>query len=75
MNNPKISFQKEISDINLYPGELLTVWLNRLSETASKRKAVQIELRVTKHGKCELFYSEKNGGVNIRSFKEWENPE
>jgi hypothetical protein len=75
MNNPKIMLEHEIDEIQIFPGEMLTVWLHSYGRHEEKREAVQIELRVHpgQYGKREIFISDKIGTVTIhQDFADWE---
>ncbi len=52
--NPWKNETIEMGDINVYPGECLTVWLNHASRSGD-RDAVQVELRVTPEGRIDIF--------------------
>jgi hypothetical protein len=46
----------DIDDINIYPGEILTIWANTKSR-ADDREACQVEVRVNKYGVVEIFHN------------------
>lgn len=72
MNKPKIT--AEVDNIDLYPGQALTVWLNGFSQYDGRREAVQVELRVVpgKYGKHEIYISEKFTGAQVHhGFDDW----
>ena len=56
----------DVSDVNIYPGETMTVWLNR-NGRHREREAVQVELRVREDGMPEIFCDRLRG----KSFKGW----
>ena len=71
MTKPTIN--TTVDDINVYPGETLTVWLNAYGREG-KREAVQVELRVVPgaHGKAEIFISQKGTGAQVfHGFEDW----
>lgn len=71
MNKPTII--TTVDEINVYPGETLTVWLNAYGRK-KKREAVQVELRVVPgaHGKAEVFISQKGTGAKVfQGFEDW----
>ena len=67
MEKARMMIQQEVRDINIYPGEFITVWLNR-NEKAEVRNAIQVELRVT-DGKLEIFTNFKE--VSVLDFEYW----
>jgi hypothetical protein len=71
--NPRKSIDLEFDHINVYPGETLTVWLNRTGRNDDIRDACQIEVRVDSLGRAELFISDKTHTPKIhQDFSEWE---
>jgi hypothetical protein len=56
----------DIDDIDIYPKETLTVWMNK-RERNKERDAIQVELRIHEDGTPEIFCDQLKG----RSFKNW----
>ena len=67
MEKARMMIQQEVSDINIYPGEFITVWLNR-NEKAEVCNATQVELRVT-DGELQIFTNFKE--VSVQDFEHW----
>ena len=58
----------ELSEITCKPGETFTVWLD-CEKDKFRCKAEQVELRVNRDGKPEIFCNEE---VEIKRFTDWE---
>lgn len=58
----------DVSDINVYPGQYITVWLNH-NPVSGERKATQVELRVLADGTVEIFTKVEE--THIKDFKDW----
>jgi hypothetical protein len=58
MRYPRKMVHVPIDSIDIYPGQVITVWGNTLPER-NERLACQIEIRVNKHGTVEIFYDEE----------------
>ena len=58
----------ELDDINIYPGETFTVWMNK-SGRCQERESVQVELRVTNDGTPELFFD--GNAANKKPWSSW----
>ena len=58
----------EIDDLNVYPMQCLTVWLNR-NPRHMERDAAQMEIRITESGTFEIFADPKR--VKVRPWTEW----
>lgn len=69
MKYPEVTVEKEIKNITLYNGMVITIWLSNGKED------FPTELRVTPDGKPEIYCDD----LKIIPFKEWykieENPE
>ena len=66
MRTPYKHIMVKFDGINVYPGETLTVWLNK-GRRNEERDAVQVELRITEQGKPEIFCNSLKG----QSFEGW----
>ena len=55
---PYKNLRIDIDEVNVYPGEILTVWGN-IKDRLDDRDACQIEIRVNKHGIVEVFYNDE----------------
>jgi hypothetical protein len=60
----------DVTDINIYPGQYITIWLNR-NPASGKRDAVQVELRVLDNGTTEIFTHVAE--THIEDFEDWYN--
>jgi hypothetical protein len=68
MNKKPYKFERiDFEDLNIYPGETLTVWMN-MARRNEERTAIQVELRIQEDGTPEIFCDKLNG----KSFKNWE---
>jgi len=63
--------EREIESIDIFPGETITIFLNRNS--ISVRDPIQIELRVTRGGKPEIFADLSK--ITMKDFADWESME
>ena len=56
MRYPEKRVDVPVDSIDIYPGQVMTVWGNTLPENC-ERSACQIEMRVNKYGTVEIFYN------------------
>ena len=68
MRKPYKRITIDIEDVNVYPGEGFTVWLNR-NTLDKERDAVQVELRVDSDGTVRLYSHTKS--IALADFKYW----
>lgn len=59
----------ELKELNIYPEETFTLWLNKYNKYGEKREAIQVELRVTENGEPEIFTHTNK--IALKDFDNW----
>ena len=65
------SIRAEVDNVLLKPGETITLWL-QINEPNGNYKACQVEVRITKDYKPQIFHAD---GIEILHFDNWHKDE
>lgn len=65
---PIKSEQIKVENLNIYPGECFTLWMNKHGRSG-EREAIQVELRVTPAGRPQIFTTLSE--AQVADFKDW----
>jgi hypothetical protein len=69
MKKASIDIKHDISQINIYPNEVITIWIYDSRRDFRYDKAVHLEIRKNSDGEIEIFSSDEN--IVIKSFNDW----
>ena len=69
--HPSITINKEIDNINIYPGETITLWLNMDGKLHPIKHVFQMEIRIKDNGEPEIFVHLNQLQKQIKDFDEW----
>ena len=68
MKYPTLVFEQKIKQLNLYKGEVITLFISDTQRHEGDSNVTQIEIRKKENGEIELFVDNK---ITILSFANW----
>ena len=73
MDNPRVFFEKNLSNLSMFRNEYITIYLfpdgSRFDIKATEKSPINLEIRITPEGKTEIYCD--NDDVKLKSFKKW----